>query len=69
MSEKDKSFIVKLFATVLAVAVLSMIFTMLAGLFEPKVDNDKIFAILGPSYQMIVGCAVGLLGGGFRGKS
>lgn len=48
---------------VLAAVVLAMVLTMLAGLFAPSVDNEKIFGILGPAFQMIVGCLVGLLGG------
>lgn len=59
----DRSFILRLAAIVLAISMLAMIFTMLVGLWEPNVDNDKIFGILGPSYQMIIGCLVGLVGG------
>ncbi len=50
----------------LALVMLSVIFVMLIGLFDEKVDNDKIFAIIGPAFQMIVGCFVGYLGGRFR---
>lgn len=63
MSDSDKSFVVRLFAATLCVAVFAVIATMLIGLFDPVVDNDKIFAVIGPSYQMIIGCAVGLVGG------
>ena len=66
MTDADRSFVIRLFAIVLAIAVLAMISTMLIGLFTPNVDNEKIFGILGPSYQMIIGCAVGLLGGSAR---
>lgn len=37
--------------------------TMLHGLYDPRVDNDKIFAIIGPAFQTIVGGFVGLLSG------
>lgn len=63
MTDKDRSFVIRTACLVLAVSVLAMIFTLLAGLFDPKVDNDKIFAILGPSYQTIIGCLVGMMGG------
>lgn len=62
MGERDRSFILRLAAVVLAVVVLSMVLTMLAGLFNPQVNNEKIFGILGPAFQMIVGCLVGLMG-------
>jgi hypothetical protein len=42
---------------------LSMVFVMLFGLFDPKVDNDKIFEVLVPAFQMILGALVGFLGG------
>lgn len=43
--------------------VLAVSVTMLHGLYDPRVDNDKIFAIIGPSFQTIVGGFVGLLSG------
>ena len=42
---------------------MSMVFVMLYGLFDPKVDNDKIFEVLVPAFQMILGALVGFLGG------
>lgn len=62
MTERDRSFIIRLAALVLAIVVLAMVGTMLVGLFDIKVDNDKIFGILGPAFQMIIGCLVGVLG-------
>ncbi len=50
----------------LSIVMLSVVAVMLIGLFDDKVDNDKIFAIIGPAFQMIVGCFVGYLGGRFR---
>ena len=46
----------------LAAVLVAVIAVMLAGLFDTRVDNDKIFAILGPAFQTIVGCFVGVLG-------
>ncbi len=48
---------------VLAAVIVSVIVVLLIGLFDPKVDNDKIFAILGPAFQTIIGCFVGILAG------
>ena len=47
----------------LAVILLSMVITMLIGLFDPKVDNTKIFEIVGPAFQTIVGGFIGLITG------
>lgn len=36
---------------------------MLVDLFDHSVDNDKIFAMIGPAFNTVVGAFVGLLGG------
>jgi len=46
----------------LAAVMLAVIAILLIGLFDARVDNDKIFAVLGPAFQTIVGCFVGVLG-------
>lgn len=46
----------------LATVMMSVIAVLMFGLFDHRVDNDKIFAILGPAFQTIVGCFVGVLG-------
>ena len=50
-------------ATTLGLVLVAVIGVLLAGLFNPIVDNDKIFAILGPAFQTIVGAFVGILSG------
>lgn len=52
----------------LAAILAAVIAAMLYGLFTPSVDNKDIFAILGPAFQTIVGCFVGILGGRALGK-
>jgi len=47
----------------LALVMLAMVLVLLFGLFDEKVNNDKIFEILGPAFSTIVGALVGLLGG------
>jgi uncharacterized membrane protein YraQ (UPF0718 family) len=47
----------------LALVMLAMVIVLLFGLFDEKVNNDKIFEILGPAFSTIVGALVGLLGG------
>ncbi len=48
---------------VLASVIMAVIGVLLIGLFDTKVDNDKIFAILGPAFQTVIGCFVGILAG------
>lgn len=45
----------------LALVIISVIGIMLYGLFDPKVDNDKIFALLAPNFSMIVGAFIGIV--------
>ena len=47
----------------LAVVVGSVVFVMLVALFDDRVNNDEIFKLIGPAFNMIVGAFVGLLGG------
>ena len=47
----------------LAFILLSMVGTMLYGLFDVKVDNTKVFEIVGPAFQTIVGGFIGLITG------
>jgi uncharacterized membrane protein YuzA (DUF378 family) len=47
----------------LALVMLAMVITLLVGLFDDKVNNEKVFEILGPAFSTIVGALVGLLGG------
>jgi len=47
----------------LAIILLSMVAVMLIGLFHDKVDNNKVFEILSPAFQTIVGGFIGLITG------
>lgn len=47
----------------LAIILLSMVMVMLIGLFHDKVDNNKVFEILSPAFQTIVGGFIGLITG------
>lgn len=53
----------------LAFMVLSMVLVMLYGLFDDKVNNDKIFEVFTPAFQMCIGSFVGFLGGIQVGKN
>lgn len=47
----------------LCVVVMGMVGVMLMGLFNEKVDNNKIFELISPAFQTIVGGFIGLLAG------
>ena len=49
--------------TVLSTVMLAVIGTLLFGLFHEQVDNTKIFEVLAPAFQTIVGAFVGVIGG------
>jgi hypothetical protein len=47
----------------LATILMSMVMVMLIGLFHDKVDNAKVFEMLSPAFQTIVGGFIGLITG------
>lgn len=47
----------------LAVIILAMVLVMLVGFFDTRIDNNKIFEIVGPAFQTIVGGFIGLITG------
>jgi hypothetical protein len=64
MTKEELSTKVTLSATyTLTIILLSMVGAMIYGLFDPKVDNSKIFEIVGPAFQTIVGGFIGLITG------
>ena len=64
MNKNDLSAKVTLIATyTLTFILLAMVLVMLIGLFHDKVDNGKVFEIVGPAFQTIVGGFIGLITG------
>lgn len=57
------NWIFKVTVLTLAMVVLSVIFILLYGLFEERIDNNKVFDIIGPAFSTVIGAFVGLLGG------
>ena len=49
--------------TTLALILIAMVFAMLIGLFDTNVDNNKIFEMIMPAFQTIVGGFIGLITG------
>lgn len=58
---KDRDYLI--IVGTLAAVMISVITVLLMGLFVDKIDNNKVFEILGPAFQTIVGCFVGLISG------
>lgn len=55
--------ILKVTVGTLALICIATVSTLLIGLFEDRVNNDKIFETIGPAFNTVVGAFVGLLGG------
>ena len=58
-------FTIRMAVVTLACVILVVIIAMVAGLFvsDSVINNDKIFEIIGPAFNTVVGAFVGLLGG------
>ena len=64
MTRERLSAYVTLIATcTLTIILLSMVGVLLIGLFNPSVDNTKIFEAITPAFQTIVGGFIGLITG------
>ena len=63
--EDTIEFTIRTAVVTLACVILVVVAAMVAGLFLPNdiVDSDKVFDIIGPAFNTIVGAFVGLLGG------
>ena len=70
MSDENLSNWVTLVACLtLAATVMAMVSVFMLGFFDDKVDNDKLFGIVGPAFQTIVGGFIGLITGIKMGKN
>lgn len=63
MTAADKSFILRIVVSVLAGVIVIVVLVLLIGLFSPRVDNNKIFEILTPGFQTVLGGFVAILSG------
>lgn len=55
--------VIKTTVATLSVIVISVVVTLLYGFFDSSVNNEKIFEIIGPAFNTVIGAFVGLLGG------
>jgi len=64
MNKEQLAAWVTLIATfTLCVTVVSMVSVFMMGFFDSQVDNNKLFEIVGPAFQTIVGGFIGLITG------
>ncbi len=63
------AWILKITVGTLATIVVGVVFVLLYGMFDDKVDNKEIFSIIGPAFNTVIGAFVGLLGGLSLNKS
>lgn len=64
MKKEQLTAYVTLMATAtLTLILLSMVIVLLLGLFNPQIDNTKIFEAITPAFQTIVGGFIGLITG------
>jgi len=63
--EDTVEFTIRMAVVTLACVVLVVVAALVIGLFAPNhiVDSDKVFEIVGPAFNMVIGAFVGLLGG------
>lgn len=61
MSPRDKTFVLRVGVLTLAICTISIIWAFLGGLFNPLVDNGKIFEILAPVTHEITGGLIAIL--------
>ena len=63
MKAKLTFFVTLMVSLTLCIVVMAMVAVMLMGLFDEKVDNNKIFELISPAFQTIIGGFIGLLAG------
>jgi hypothetical protein len=47
----------------LCVVIVGMVGTMMVGMFDTNISNDKIFEAITPAFQTIIGGFIGLITG------
>jgi hypothetical protein len=64
MTKETLSSLVTLVACfTLSATVMAMVSVFMFGFFDEKVDNQKLFEIVGPAFQTIIGGFIGLITG------
>jgi hypothetical protein len=63
MKDNIGSYVTLTVTATLCVVVIGMVGTMMAGMFDNNINNDKIFEAITPAFQTIIGGFIGLITG------
>ena len=63
IKEKLTFYVTMIVATTLCLCMLAMVGAFLLGLWAKEVDNNSIFALIGPAFQTLCGGLIGFLSG------
>ena len=63
MKAKLTFFVTLMVSFTLCVVIIGMVAVLMAGLFDPLVDNAEVFKLISPAFQTIIGGFIGLLAG------
>ena len=69
MDKKLGTWVTILVTITLCIVVIGMVGTMMAGMFDNDISNDKIFEAITPAFQTIIGGFIGLITGIKLGQS
>ena len=60
---KVVGFVVVMVSISLSVIVFAIVIVLMDGLYDEKVKNSDIFALISPAFQTIIGGMIGILSG------
>jgi hypothetical protein len=63
MGNKLGSLVTLIVTVTLCIVVVGMVGTMMVGMFDTDISNDKIFEAITPAFQTIIGGFIGLITG------
>ena len=63
MNQRLGSWVTMAVTITLCIVVIGMVGTMMAGMFDKDISNDKIFEAITPAFQTIIGGFIGLITG------
>ena len=64
-----RNFIMMTATASLVLVVIAMCWMFIYAIMDPSVDDEKVFTIIGPAFQTIVGGFIGLITGIQVGKN
>ena len=60
---KVVGFVVVMVSISLSVIVFAIVLVLMDGLYDEKIKNSDIFALISPAFQTIIGGMIGILSG------